>query len=146
MTAEPTTIWGDEMETDATTIDDTTLGQTKETNKLTFADKIKGFKPQQDILFRAVKFYTPKTMQGPNITKHPIDITGDKECLTTMQPTHVFGQKLFWHAVLSKAAHVDTICNKMMFFPSMSTEGIQIIPIRKRATLLTIPRVRDGII
>ena len=145
MTAEPTTIWGDAMETDARKIDDTTFGQTKETRKPTFADKIKGFKPQQDISFRAVKFYTPKTMQGPELIKHFINVTRDKECLTTMQPTHVFGQKLFWHAVLSKAAHVDTICDKMMLFPSMPTEGIQIMPIRKRAILLTIPWIRTDI-
>ena len=46
MTAEATTIWGDETESDATKIDNTTFGQT---HKPTFADKIKGSKPQPDI-------------------------------------------------------------------------------------------------
>lgn len=109
------------------------------------ADKIKVVKSQPDIALRAVKFFTPKTMQGPEIIKAFIEITGDKECLSTMQPTHVFSQKLFWHAVLFKIGHVDTVCDKMMYFPSMSNEGIQITPIRKRATLLTIPRVRADI-
>ena len=87
-------------------------------------------------------------MHGPEIIKKFIEITGDKECLSTMQPTHVFGQKLFWHAVLSKTAYVDAVCDKMMFFPSLPSEGIQITPIRKTATLLTIlaiPRVRPDI-
>ena len=138
------TIWGDAME-DPAKIDDSTFGHAKEHRKPTFADKIKSTKPIPDIAIRAVKFCTPKSIQGPEIIKKFIEATKDRECLETMQTTHIFGQQLFWHAVLSKLDYVDTVCDALMAFPSMPEKKIQISPVRKRATLLTIPRVRPNI-
>ena len=144
--AMKTTIWGDAVEmTDETIakIDDSTFGN--DGGRATFAEKAKGnTQTSHDIAMRAVKFYTHKAIQGPEIIKEFIKITGDKECLAAMQPTHTFGERIFWHGVFTKAKYVDTICEKLVYFPS-TDDGIAIMPIRKRATLLTIPRVRPDI-
>ena len=112
--------------------------------KPSFADRLKQGNAKisvNDIGARGAKFSTSDVIQAKEIIQHFHSQFKDPDCITHLQKMPSMKGKQRWNIIFSEAKMVDTVINELVKLPSVAEQevGVEFVPVRKRALLVTIP-------
>ncbi len=122
----------------------TPFGADSSIKKPTFADRLKQGNARisvNDIGARGAKFTTSDSIHAKEIIQHFHNQFQDTDSITHLQKMPSMKGKQKWNIIFSKANLVDKVVDELVRFPSMPEQevGIEFVPVRKRALLVTIP-------